>query len=44
MGIRHQLIPIPFRRKVGARLALVFVDGNQFEIVGNKPFIKRYYC
>ncbi len=39
-GIRHQLIPLPFRRKVGARLALVFVDGTELEIIGNKPFIE----
>jgi hypothetical protein len=39
-GIKHQLIPLPFRRKVGARLSLVFVDGTELEIVGNKPFIE----
>ena len=39
-GIKHQLIPLPFRRKVGARLSLVFVDGTELEIVGKKPFIE----
>lgn len=38
-GIRHELIPLPFRRKVGARLYLLFVDGVQAEIVGDKPLI-----
>ena len=39
-GIRHDLIPLPFKRKVGARLYLLFVDGAQTEIVGNKPVIE----
>lgn len=39
-GIRHELIPLPFRRKVGAKLYLVFVDGVQIEIVGERPFVE----
>ena len=39
-GIKHQLIPLPFRRKVGGKLSLVFVDGSELEIIGNKPFIE----
>ncbi|MBI5041441.1 MAG: hypothetical protein HZB57_09700 [Gammaproteobacteria bacterium] len=39
-GIRHELIPLPFKRKVAARLVLVFVDGAQIEIVGNMPVIE----
>ena len=39
-GIRHELIPLPFKRKVGARLYLLFVDGTQTEIVGNRPMIE----
>jgi hypothetical protein len=39
-GIKHQLIPLPFRRKVGARLSLAFVDGTELEIVGGKPFVE----
>ncbi|HEY9199590.1 MAG TPA: hypothetical protein VIR60_09500 [Gammaproteobacteria bacterium] len=39
-GIRHELIPLPFKRKVGARLVLVFADGAEIEIVGDRPFIE----
>ncbi len=39
-GIKHQVIPLPFRRKVGARLSLVFVDGTELTIVGSKPFVE----
>ena len=39
-GIRHEIIPLPFRRKVGARLYLVFADGSDIEIVGERPFIE----
>lgn len=38
-GIRHELIPLPFRRKVGARLYLLFADGAQLEITGKKPVV-----
>jgi hypothetical protein len=38
-GIRHELIPLPFKRKVGARLYLVFVDGAEVEISGDRPLI-----
>jgi hypothetical protein len=39
-GIKHQLIPLPFRRKVSARLSLVFVDGTELEIIGNRPLVE----
>ena len=39
-GIRHELIPLPFRRKGRAVLVLVFADGSQFEIQGEQPFIE----
>lgn len=39
-GIRHEIIPLPFKRKVGARLYLVFADGIDMEIVGERPFIE----
>jgi len=39
-GIRHEMIPLPFARKVGARLYLVFADGSQVEIVGKRPFVE----
>lgn len=39
-GIRHELIPLPFRRKVGARLYLQFADGGEIEIIGKRPQIE----
>jgi hypothetical protein len=39
-GIRHELIPLPFKRKVGARLYLAFVDGSQIEISGKRPVLE----
>ena len=39
-GIRHELIPLPFRRRVGATLYLVFADGAQLEISGKQPCIE----
>ena|SRR5690348_8113181 len=39
-AIRHELIPLPFRRRGRATLALVFADGGQFEIHGERPFIE----
>ncbi len=39
-GIRQELSPLPFSRKVAARLVLVFVDGTQIEIAGARPVIE----
>lgn len=39
-GIRHEVIPLPFVRKVGARLYLQFADGAELEIVGEKPIVE----
>lgn len=39
-GIRHEVIPLPFKRKVSARLYLVFADGIDIEIIGERPFIE----
>jgi len=39
-GIRHELIPLPFRRKVSARIWLSFPDGQSLTIVGERPFIE----
>ncbi len=39
-GIRHELLPLPFKRKVGAKLYLLFIDGVQTEILGKRPFIE----
>ncbi len=38
-GIRHEDIPLPFKRKVDAKLYLLFVDGGQVEIIGKRPAI-----
>ena len=38
-GIRHEDIPLPFQRKVDARLLLIFIDGAQVEIIGKRPTI-----
>jgi hypothetical protein len=39
-GIRHELIPLPFKRKVGARLYLQFADGSAVEIIGKRPLVE----
>jgi hypothetical protein len=39
-GVKHELIPIPFKRKVAARLHLTFSDGAEIEITGQKPFLE----
>lgn len=39
-GIKHQMIPLPFKRKVDASLRLTFVDGTEFEITGKRPYIE----
>jgi hypothetical protein len=41
-GIRHALIPLPFRRKVGARLYLQFTDGSETEISGKRPVVELH--
>ena len=39
-GIRHELVPLPFSRRGKATLALVFTDGTQFEVSGERPFVE----
>lgn len=39
-GIKHEIIPLPFKRKVGATLYLSFVDGGALTLVGSRPFIE----
>lgn len=39
-GVKHELIPIPFKRKVAAILRLTFTDGTGIEIVGQKPILE----
>ena len=41
-GIKHEIIPLPFKRRVSAELYLVFVDGTQMRIVGDKPFVELF--
>jgi len=41
-GIKHELIPLPFKRRVRAKLNLIFVDGSHMEIVGDKPFVELF--
>lgn len=36
-GIKHELIPLPFSRKVAAFLSLEFTDGSIVTIAGQKP-------
>jgi hypothetical protein len=39
-GVRHEVLPLPFKRKVAARLHLVFSDGAALEITGMRPLIE----
>ena len=39
-GIKHTLLVLPFKRKVAARLCLVFSDGGRLEIVGERPSVE----
>ena len=39
-GIRHEVIPLPFKRKVGAKVYLAFVDGTEVELIGTRPFLE----
>ncbi|MGA7801021.1 MAG: hypothetical protein WCC36_09435 [Gammaproteobacteria bacterium] len=39
-GIHHELVPLPFKRRVPARLALMFADGTWVDISGNRPIIE----
>ena len=39
-GIRYEPIPLPFKRKVGAKLWLIFIDGLEMQITGKRPFIE----
>lgn len=36
-GIKHELIPLPFKRKVAAILSLEFIDGAITALAGHKP-------
>ncbi len=39
-GIRHELLPLPFKRKVGAALHLEFAEGACIEVLGQRPFVE----
>jgi len=39
-GIRHEILPLPFKRKVGATLFLAFVDGTELMLTGSRPYIE----
>jgi len=41
-GIKHELIPLPFKRKVAARFWARFENGCEVEIMGNKPIIELH--
>lgn len=38
-SIQHDIIPLPFKRKVDATLYLSFADGGALTFVGSRPFI-----
>ncbi len=39
-GIRHEVLPLPFRRRVDATLRLMLHDGAELEIAGKRPCIE----
>ena len=39
-GIRHEVIPLPFKRKVDAKLHLAFIDGVEIELIRTRPFVE----
>jgi hypothetical protein len=39
-GIRHALIPLPFRRRGKATLSLVLENGEKCEVIGERPVIE----
>jgi hypothetical protein len=34
------LLPLPFKRKVDAKLYLIFSDGGHLDIIGRRPIIE----
>ena len=41
-GVKLALLPLPFRRRTSAVLALEFVDGSKISIAGNKPWVELF--
>jgi hypothetical protein len=39
-GIRHELIPLPFERRVEAVLCVTFADGVELEVAGCRPTLE----
>ena len=39
-GIKHEIIPLPFKRKVGANLYFSFIDGTEIALSGIRPFLE----
>ena len=39
-GIKHEIIPLPFKRKVGVSLYFSFIDGTEIALSGIRPFIE----
>ena len=39
-GVKHELLILPFKLKVVARLYLVFADGSCLDIIGKRPAIE----
>jgi hypothetical protein len=41
-GVQHELIPLPFKRKVAATLRLTFSDASEIEITGHQPVLELF--
>ena len=39
-GIKHELIPLPFKRKIEAMLCVTFADGSELEVSGCRPMVE----
>jgi hypothetical protein len=39
-GIKHTLLPLPFKRRIDAKLYLVFSDGARLEVIGTRPTVE----
>ena len=39
-GVKHELLPLPFKRRSEAKLCVRFTDGTEFEIAGCRPLLE----
>lgn len=39
-GIKHEIIPLPFRRKVATRLYLLLSEGGELDLLGSRSCIE----